>query len=114
MHHKVRITVVKRCLNMDLVEQFVPEMAEVAKACPVFVDGQQFEIDLYPPAQPDGFCGWAWFDIQRALGQATDGADMGFGNSFPTCGDGLRPVVFHIEQLDEEAPDRDVANKENG
>jgi len=108
MKHKVRITVVKRCLHTDLVERFVPHMLDKAEACPMFKDGQQFEIDVYPPSQPAGFCGWAWFDIQRALSQATDGAQMDLANSLPTCGDGFRPVVFHIEQLNEEAPYQDL------
>jgi uncharacterized repeat protein (TIGR04076 family) len=94
---------------MDLIETFVPALQEQAKPCPVFKEGQQFVIDLYPPTQPDGFCGWAWYDIQRSLSIAIESGEMNFGISFPTCNDGLRPVVFRLEQIDEEAPDREFA-----
>jgi len=52
---------------------------------------------------PEGFCSWAWADIQR------DVIHMGLGGDFPwmkkpgvmisCCTDGLRPVVFKLERI---------------
>jgi uncharacterized repeat protein (TIGR04076 family) len=45
---------------------------------------------------PEGFCGWAWADIQdKVWGMARGGA-----NVFVTCcTDGYRPVIFKLEKL---------------
>jgi uncharacterized repeat protein (TIGR04076 family) len=44
---------------------------------------------------PEGFCGWAWADIQKLVyGMARGGQKV-----FVTCcTDGYRPVVFKLER----------------
>jgi uncharacterized repeat protein (TIGR04076 family) len=49
-----------------------------------------------PWVMPEGFCGWAWADLQKLVyGMARGGQEM-----FVTCcTDGYRPVIFLIEKL---------------
>ena len=95
-----RITVVKRSLNEDLIQTYFPEHVGKLTACPVFEDGQVFEIKGIFPSKPEGFCDWAWADIQRNVAMACMGADMPSGCQFTCCSDGLRPVTFRIEAVE--------------
>ena len=56
---KVKITVLKRMVNQDLVNEFCE--ADVTTPCPHFTDGQVFTVEGI--AQPESFCGAAWHDI---------------------------------------------------
>jgi uncharacterized repeat protein (TIGR04076 family) len=55
------------------------------------------------PNCPDGFCNWAYADIQKYL------VDLWLGGptwkrrdqNFFSCTDGMRPVVFKVELLEE-------------
>lgn len=98
---KCRITVVKRTVNQDLIDEYVSEARDSFGLCEAFEDGQEFTIEGFP-RKPEGFCDWAWADIQR------DVVAMMFGSSYPwmkpsgtaisCCTDGLRPVVFKVER----------------
>ena len=100
---KCRITVVKRTLNQDLIDQYVEEGRTDFGHCQVYEDGQEFVIEGFP-LKPDGFCDWAWADIHR------DVVAVMFGGSYPwieqpgtaitCCTDGLRPVVFCVERIE--------------
>ena len=57
---KVKITVVKRMSNPDLITQYGKGIAEV---CERFQDGQEWVLDRLN--MPADFCSWAWADIQR-------------------------------------------------
>jgi len=54
---------------------------------------------------PEGFCSWAWADIQRDVAVlALNGnfpwvKDEGIGISW--CTDGFRPVVFKLKRMEE-------------
>jgi len=54
---------------------------------------------------PEGFCSWAWADIQRDVAHlAMDGNFPWIkkeGNMVSCCTDGLRPVVFKLERMEE-------------
>ena len=95
-----RITVVKRSLNEDLIQTYFPEHVGKLPSCPVFKDGQVFETKGIFPSKPEGFCDWAWADIQRNVAMACMGADMPSGCQFTCCSDGLRPVTFRIEAVE--------------
>ena len=99
--NRVRITVMKRPLHSDLIEAHVPELRAAAVPCEKFTEGQSFLVDQFPPEKPEGFCDWAWVDIQRNVAMAVLGAEMTPGCAFTCCSDGLRPVTFHIERLDD-------------
>ena len=54
---------------------------------------------------PAGFCPWAWADIHREIISVMFHAE--FPNSkkpgciIASCTDGLRPVIFKVESLEE-------------
>lgn len=53
---------------------------------------------------PDGFCPWAWRDLYKDLAVLRFGGDFGFWVESPymytACSDGIRPVIFKLERLD--------------
>ena len=107
MHRDIRIRVLKRHRFSDLVKDHVrPESANQIEACAVFRDGQEFVLEGWP-TRPEGFCDWAWNDIQKAVIAASFGARKdGLKTQdgwIACCTDGLRPVVFLIEPIHLEA-----------
>jgi len=60
-----------------------------------------------PPRQPEGFaCAWAWQDLQQVVAVLLYGGDFGQWMAEPRsfvacCTDGIKPVVFHVEALEE-------------
>ena len=94
--HQVKITVMKKLYNPELVEAYAAN-PENWTPCTHFEVGDEFITDLERPwDMPEGFCGWAWADIQRTVyGMARGGQD-----AFITCcTDGYRPVIFKLEKL---------------
>jgi uncharacterized repeat protein (TIGR04076 family) len=100
---KCRITVVRRTINQDLIDQYVNDAREGFGRCQAYEDGQEFIIEDFP-LKPEGFCDWAWADIHR------DVVSVMFGSSYPwiqqprtaitCCTDGLRPVIFKVEMIE--------------
>jgi len=93
--HKVKITVARKHLNKDLIEKYT-DTADWGE-CSHFEVGQEFVVSEDRPwDMPEGFCGWAWSDIEkRVWGMARGGP-----NVFVTCcTDGYRPVVFLLEKV---------------
>lgn len=97
-----RVTVMQRAFHKAMIDQYFPEYAKKATPCPVFEDGQVFEIQGIFPSKPEGFCDWAWADIQRNVAMACMGATMPSGCQFTCCTDGLRPVTFRIEAVEDQ------------
>lgn len=98
MRSPVKITVEKRLSNEGLIEKYG---VGVELLCGAVEEGQEFIVkDL---KMPEGFCAWAWADIQR------DVVALALGGNFPwikdegvtisCCTDGFRPVVFKLERL---------------
>ena len=95
----VKITVLKKVKTGEILKE--DGASTVEAECPVAKEG----IDYLSKGgkMPDGFCGWAWADIQR------DVAVLAFGGNFPwikqkgkmisCCTDGLRPVIFKLERI---------------
>ena len=101
MARKVKITVVKRDLYKDLVDKYAAD--KNLTICNLFNDEQEFvlnEINM-----PEGFCSWAWADIHRDVVAVFFGASYKWINKenliVSCCTDGLRPVTFKIEAIDE-------------
>jgi len=111
---KVKVTVIKKSSIREMFGNNLPvgiNQDMLTEQCHVFKVGQEFIIDASPNAQPDqswekcpaGFCPWAYADIQRDI------VHLIFGGSYPwvkekgvaisCCTDGLRPVVFKIERI---------------
>jgi uncharacterized repeat protein (TIGR04076 family) len=98
---KVKITVLKRTLNEDLAARYAPPGLTL---CPRFLEGQEYIAEGQSP--PAGFCGWAWHDIHKCYLTLLFGG--GFGqwmkadnNMVACCTDGLRPVIFNLERIDD-------------
>ena len=94
--HQVRITVLKKHFHKEFVEKYAFNPAG-ATICKQFEVGQEFITSIDAPWEmPEGFCGWAWADIQKLVhGMARGGQDV-----FVTCcTDGYRPVIFQLEKI---------------
>ncbi len=101
-----RITVLKRTLNADLASEYV-EMA--VGPCECFTEGQEFTVSAM--GKPEGFCGWAWDDIFKTVvalsrgGNFSEGMFKGWmkdpGCMITCCSDGIRPVIFKVERIEE-------------
>jgi uncharacterized repeat protein (TIGR04076 family) len=97
----VRITVLKRLSNEELFGPNPPLHFTGATLCDRFEEGQVYISK--EGAFPDGFCSWAFADIQRDI------AVLRFGGNFPwikeqgailsCCTDGARPVIFKLERI---------------
>jgi len=102
---KCKITVIKKIANQDLIEEYyafeVPKESD--GTCPNLKIGQEF---FYTPGDPvpQGFCPWAWADINRDVEALCAGANFDWekykGTQIACCTDGMRPVVFKIERVD--------------
>ena len=113
---KVKITVIKKLNTKDLYGDSPPANINeevLVPECHRFKVGQEFIIatgrDLSDPESwencPQGFCTWAFADIQRDI------VHILFGGSYPwmkdkgvvisCCTDGLRPVIFKIERVED-------------
>ena len=71
-------------------------------ACQILEDGQEF-IAEHSFKMPDGFCGWAWRDLTVRFTKF-DLVDMDWPSpnvTYVACGDGVRPVIFRLEKLDD-------------
>ena len=94
---KVKITVISKIDPKVVFKGNVPNMPNSDKpyeTCTAFEEGQVFITE--DRTRPEGFCGWAWADIQKLVyGMARGGQDV-----FVTCcTDGYRPVVFKLERV---------------
>jgi len=82
-----RITVLKRMVNQNLIDRY---NHDTVAPCDIYYDGQEFVVDSWGTL-PDGFCQWAWADIQKKIQLAER-----LGTVVACCTDGFRPVVFEI------------------
>jgi len=96
------ITVLKRTVNRDLIDEYVDDEYKNIGACERFSDGQEFVVDA-AAEPPDGFCAWAWADIRKDILTVAFGADVPGINRRGTvitgCTDWFRPVIFKVERL---------------
>lgn len=92
---KVKITVLRKLHHADLIREYTDSGDWTP--CSHFAVGQEFMVsEVTPWRMPDGFCGWAWADIQKMVW----GMARGGPNVFVTCcTDGYRPVVFLLEKI---------------
>ena len=101
---KCKITVIKRTLNKDLVDDYIKEKYQDIKPCERFEDGQEFELDPNKTFIPENFCEWAWADIRKDLLTIASGGNMvWYKDSSMTiagCTDWFRPVYFKIERIE--------------
>ena len=104
---KVKITVVKKVNNKDLFGENPPAAFDenrITPECSKFSEGQEFVLDA-PNYCPPDFCAWAYADIQRDIVHILLGGDCHWikekGVAITCCTDGLRPVIFKIERIED-------------
>lgn len=96
MKCNVKITILKKLFHEDLVNQYA-DKPEVWTPCKTFSVGDSFIISGDTPwDKPEGFCGWAWADMQKMVWGMSRGGPKRFVTS---CTDGYRPVIFLLEQM---------------
>ena len=104
---KARITVVQRAIYRDLADRYINKTRypKGFDACPLWKDGQTFEVEGSPTKPADFPCDWAWTDIHRDVAMILFGANPPWmaraGVAVSCCRDGLRPVSFLIERAEE-------------
>ena len=101
---KVKITVLRKMFYADLAEAYLTDGADVGP-CSLLDEGDTFMFEGNA-AMPDGFCPWAWIDIYRSVSALAAGATFTPWNNKDNmqiycCTDGIRPVVFAIEAVDD-------------
>jgi uncharacterized repeat protein (TIGR04076 family) len=101
---KCKITVLKRMLNQELADDYCKEETG---PCEVFTEGQEFIYDHSGEgSKPENFCEWAWNDMYKSVitlaSKGTFGLWMKDDKTIITCcTDGIRPVVFKVQRIDE-------------
>ena len=96
--YQVRITVLKKYFHKDFIEKYAAN-PERWTECKQFDVGQEFVTSIENPwSMPEGFCGWAWADIQKLVYGMARGGQKVFVTS---CTDGYRPVIFKLERVEE-------------
>jgi len=103
---KVRITVLKRTYQADILEQEIHDEAfkRAFGPCPIFEDGQTFVSEDWP-TKPAGFCERAWPDIRHEVAMVMYEASVPWvaegSFTITCCNDGLRTVIFKIERVED-------------
>lgn len=100
---KVKITVLETTLNEKLAKQYgSPGLGP----CPFHQVGQEFVTTL--GLKPDKLCDEAWTAIKHYAFALCAGSEGFWENwiearnmSINCCNDGLRPVIFKIERVEE-------------
>ena len=100
----VRITVLKKLFYEELADQYLTEGRDVGP-CPLLQEGDTF-LFTGSAVMPQGFCPWAWIDIYRGVSALSAGASYVPWNNQDglqvlCCTDGIRPVVFLVEAVEE-------------
>jgi len=97
---KVKITVLNKLRNLEALQEFGRDLEE---ECPFFKIGDEFISENVQ--KPEGFCSWAWADIQRDVAVLALGGNAPWikkeGMMISCCTNGLRPVVFKLERIEE-------------
>lgn len=102
---KCKITVLKTTLQEDLVKEYITE--EGYGPCPVFKEGQTFvTTGIFGNDRPEGFCSEAWQAMIMPVNVLIGGGKVLGINEvhIASCADGLRPVIFRIERIEERNP----------
>ncbi|MDO8685362.1 MAG: TIGR04076 family protein [Clostridiales bacterium] len=101
---KCKITVLRRTINEDIVDKYLDDSFKnpTFGLCDHFADDEEFVVEDFD--MPEGFCPWAWADIQRdVVAINLGGADFPWmkakGTAMVCCTDGFRPVIFLIERV---------------
>ena len=108
MKHKCKITILKRECYKDLQAEYLADPK--SGPCPYFREGQEIIVDNdnFLRMLHGTFCAEAWDCISRYVYAALQGGSImqGWTNNekvmITCCNDGMRPVIFKLERIDEE------------
>lgn len=110
---KCKITIIKRTINKDLIEEYLIEDYKDMKLCERFKDAQEFIIDPNSASVPENFCDWAWADIRQDIATVASGGKFFWLKNpkmtISCCSDWFRPVYFKIENIE---PQSNIENVE--
>ena len=99
---KCKITVLKRTVHQDLIDDYLDDGYKGVGICNCFRDGQEVVVGDYSRV-PDGFCSSAWADIRHDILTVAMGADLpGIrqpGTVITGCRDWFRPVIFKVQRI---------------
>ncbi len=95
-NYRIRINVLRKYFHKDFIADYAAD-PEHWTECTKFEVGEEFVTSLDAPwDMPEGFCGWAWADMQKLVyGMARGGQDV----FVTSCTDGYRPVIFKLEKI---------------
>jgi uncharacterized repeat protein (TIGR04076 family) len=100
---KIKITVVKKINNKDMFGDNSPVEFTTNPVCDRVEVGQELVSDGF--AIPEGFCPWAFADIQRDIIHLRLGGNYPWikkeGMMLSSCTDGVRPVIFKLERIED-------------
>ena len=102
---KLKITVLKKTDTKQILGDNHPD-GQAIQACSMFEEGQEFIVGEGGD-MPEGFCHWAWDDLYKVITTLMYGGDFPWmnkaaGTSVSCCTDGLRPVIFKIERIQQD------------
>lgn len=100
---KCKITVLKTTLYEELSEKY--GQTAVHEKCPVFQEGQTFiTTGIFGNDIPEGFCSMAWQALVMPVNVLIGGGKvLGLDEKhIACCTDGVRPVIFLLEAIEEE------------
>ena len=100
---KCRVTVLKRTINQDLINEYLDDELRDIGLCECFRDVQEIIIDDHSTV-PENFCASAWADIRKDILTIAIGGNMPgirqHGTLITGCTDWFRPVIFKVERMD--------------
>ncbi|MGC9780093.1 MAG: TIGR04076 family protein [Candidatus Heimdallarchaeota archaeon] len=102
---KVKITVIKKFKSKDVFGKDYKNLkGEIIPECPVFEEGQV--LISKDAEKPEGFCGFGWRAIQPELMVLSFGGNFWEswtepGTMYVACPDGIRPVSFKLEKIED-------------
>jgi uncharacterized repeat protein (TIGR04076 family) len=95
----VKITVLKKLDVGEVHTNFAID--KIPRICPRFQVGQEFISKGMQ--MPDGFCSWAWADMQRDVVHLALSGNYPWikqsGTEIVCCTDGLHPVLYKLERI---------------
>ncbi len=99
---KIKITVVKTLNTKEICGDKPPRTCKGYAGSPRLKEGQEHVFDL--STFPEGFCSWAYADIQRDITHIRLGGSFPWvkekGSILSCCTDGARPVIFKLELME--------------
>jgi uncharacterized repeat protein (TIGR04076 family) len=102
---EVKITVIKRTVNDDIIKEYVKDEYQEMKPCEQFSEGQEFIVNQKNVFKsPKGFCEWAWADIRHDILTLYYGGKTKWlkkdNMNIVGCTDWFRPVYFLLERIE--------------